>query len=237
MKRFISVVGILSVVGSSFGMSEGVPSQEQAGIQMPKTSFQDLPEDVLGVIGQKISRDDLPEGVLAVIGPQLIRDDFFDFIQNVPKDKQEVVIIAYVNKNPNSQILLTALSKINELESEYKKQVDKKEKIIIAEKIIRVKRVIQAIKKVIEKGSTLRTQINLGGVDHYGWTPLMLALKMKYEKLSKLLVEKNVEVNQLSLTGRTALMLAAKEGYLDIVNALIAAGANVNLQNNRRIRY
>lgn len=48
----------------------------------------------------------------------------------------------------------------------------------------------------------------------------------------ELLLNKTVDVNAKDNFGRTALDFAAGAGHVHIMEALIKAGANVNLQNN-----
>ena len=81
----------------------------------------------------------------------------------------------------------------------------------------------------------------------YGWqysdflddiffdTPIRLAVQCGHPEIVKLFLNK---INRYSLDyqnghdGRTALMIAAENGYTDIVKLLLKHGANVNVQNN-----
>ncbi|CAH1780908.1 unnamed protein product [Owenia fusiformis] len=79
-------------------------------------------------------------------------------------------------------------------------------------------------------GATVNT------VQGEGWSPLMLAVRHRYERSDHIIIMKilfhqgallDIQEKQQNYT---ALILAAQEGHLDIVKLLVRKGANVNLQ-------
>ncbi|MDC3180862.1 ankyrin repeat domain-containing protein [Gammaproteobacteria bacterium] len=76
-----------------------------------------------------------------------------------------------------------------------------------------------------------------------GYTPLMLAAVNNHPTIVKLLVENGANIDTKSpstcfhqghLTEATALIIAAKKGHLNVVEALLLAGANPRLQDSKQ---
>ena len=66
-----------------------------------------------------------------------------------------------------------------------------------------------------------------------GWTPLMFAASERDTAIADALLSRGADVNMQSDSGETALMLAARQGHMEMVKKLlIEAEANVNLKNN-----
>ena len=70
------------------------------------------------------------------------------------------------------------------------------------------------------------------GVDEYGRTPLQNAVIAADETKILALLGENCEVDVQDDNGWTALHFAAQEGKVGIVRALLARGANANVQNS-----
>jgi len=60
-------------------------------------------------------------------------------------------------------------------------------------------------------------------------TPLQDAIYYRHFAIAKLLINRGSPLNSKNINGETALHIAAKNGYSDIVKALIAKGASVNI--------
>lgn len=68
---------------------------------------------------------------------------------------------------------------------------------------------------------------NINAIDDDGVTPLILSvLRNSGGEMTAYLISKGAEVN-CTLEGYTPLIIAAKEGYLDIVQVLISSGADI----------
>ena len=76
----------------------------------------------------------------------------------------------------------------------------------------------------------LKALANVDATGMYCWTPLILATTGNFVDVVHLLLEHKPNVNAVDKDGCTALTIACKEGFHDIVLALIAAGAYINLQ-------
>ncbi|MDD9899774.1 MAG: ankyrin repeat domain-containing protein [Alphaproteobacteria bacterium] len=64
-------------------------------------------------------------------------------------------------------------------------------------------------------------------------TPLLIgAVCHKYDRATRLMIEKKADLNIRSTDGSTPLMLAAAYGSPDITRKFVESGANVNAQNN-----
>jgi ankyrin repeat-rich membrane spanning protein len=68
------------------------------------------------------------------------------------------------------------------------------------------------------------------GLLQYSWTALLVATRGNYVDLVRLLLDHKPNVNALDKDGGTALTIACKEGYTEIAQALLNAGAYVNIQ-------
>lgn len=58
-----------------------------------------------------------------------------------------------------------------------------------------------------------------------------------HTEVVNLLLERKPNVNALDQDGCTALTIACKEGYYDIANSLLNAGAYINIQVNKHFVY
>lgn len=89
---------------------------------------------------------------------------------------------------------------------------------------------IEDLKKVTDL--VAQTTDNLDGlVTDRGTTLLRLAVEQKYAPLVQALIDKNINVNQKSLGGNSALVSAAYDSTPEIVRMLLKAGAHVNINN------
>jgi ankyrin repeat protein len=60
-------------------------------------------------------------------------------------------------------------------------------------------------------------------------TPLMSAVRQNDENITDLLIESKVDLNCQAEGGDTALMIAARNGYINVTKKLIISGANPNI--------
>jgi hypothetical protein len=75
-----------------------------------------------------------------------------------------------------------------------------------------------------------RHRINLsrkGGM--FFQTPLQDAIYYRHFRIAKLLINRGSPLDSKNVNGETALHIAAKNGYSDIVKALLAKGASINI--------
>ena len=63
-----------------------------------------------------------------------------------------------------------------------------------------------------------------------GWTPLMIATMKGFDKIVKLLLQYNVDVDIQSIGGDTALSIACENNDIHIATALLKGGADPNIQ-------
>lgn len=88
---------------------------------------------------------------------------------------------------------------------------------------------VDSVKNLLEKGADVNT------TDTYGRTPLRLAVDEDENatKIVKALLEKGAEPDKVRDTNMTTpLQIAAEIGNIEIVKALLAAGADANIRNN-----
>ena len=83
---------------------------------------------------------------------------------------------------------------------------------------------IQSIKFLLNEGLA-----NPGAVRTFSWTPLMYAASRGHIDIVKILVNANVNIEDVNKENMTALYLASREGWYDVVVYLIKCGANVNI--------
>jgi ankyrin repeat protein len=60
-------------------------------------------------------------------------------------------------------------------------------------------------------------------------TPLQDAIYYRHFRIAKLLINRGSPLDSKNVNGETALHIAAKHGYVDIVKALLAKGASINI--------
>ena len=60
-------------------------------------------------------------------------------------------------------------------------------------------------------------------------TPLQDAIYYRHFRIAKLLINRGSPLDSKNINGETALHIAAKNGYIDIVKALLAKGASINI--------
>lgn len=87
---------------------------------------------------------------------------------------------------------------------------------------------VDVVKLLIEKGAKVSV------ADNNGCSPLFIASALGYEKIAKLLLERdksNIDHNE-NVYGRTALHVATLLGYGSIASILINEGAKVNLRDS-----
>ena len=60
-------------------------------------------------------------------------------------------------------------------------------------------------------------------------TPLQDAIYYRHFRIAKLLINRGSPLDSKNVNGETALHIAAKNGYIDIVKALLAKGASINI--------
>jgi ankyrin repeat protein len=80
---------------------------------------------------------------------------------------------------------------------------------------------IDIVKLLIETGA----DINAKNYNGYESTPLMYALVAEHLEVVKLLIKAGANVNAKNIWGETALFLASRKGYEDIIKILIEVGA------------
>lgn len=68
-------------------------------------------------------------------------------------------------------------------------------------------------------------------IDHEGWTPLHYAVFAEKPGMVSFLLGKGAKVNAPAPNGQTALMLAAKNGNVEITKILLQAGADTSLKD------
>lgn len=86
-------------------------------------------------------------------------------------------------------------------------------------------------KEIVELLIKSGVEVNLPG--HFDFTPLMNAVYGNHEDIVKLLIEKGAKIDyQSSMTGQSALSLAAGAGNYNLVLLFINNGANVNIKDN-----
>ncbi len=78
--------------------------------------------------------------------------------------------------------------------------------------------------QALERGAPLHTETGMGS----GASPLMHAVDANNLDALTILLKRDFDVNQLSAAGYPAIHRAAERGYTEMVQRLIAAGANVN---------
>ena len=64
-----------------------------------------------------------------------------------------------------------------------------------------------------------------------GFSPFLIAVGLGKVEVAACLVEHGIDVNEVTPRGTTALMLAAAQGHISMVNWLLNNGADVSLQN------
>lgn len=84
---------------------------------------------------------------------------------------------------------------------------------------------ISVVKALIEAG------INVNSFDSWDRPALVMAASNSTE-IAKMLLDKGADINQKNSFGATALSMAVKWGYPDVVQFLIDQGANVNIEND-----
>ena len=75
-----------------------------------------------------------------------------------------------------------------------------------------------------------RHRVNLarkGGM--FFQTPLQDAIYYRHFRIAKLLINRGSPLDSKNINGETALHIAAKNGYIDIVKALLTKGASINI--------
>ena len=78
---------------------------------------------------------------------------------------------------------------------------------------------------------------DLGRLDRHGFTPLMAAASEDEVEIARVLIDRGVDVNQLSSeNGWTALIEAADEGSFEVARLLIQNGAQVDLKGPNAYR-
>lgn len=82
--------------------------------------------------------------------------------------------------------------------------------------------------------SFLGSNVDTAGM--YSWTALLVATQGNHVDVVTLLLEHKPNVNALDKDGCSALTIACKEGYQEIANALISAGAYINVQVGSQLR-
>uniref|UniRef100_A0A915IGK3 SAM domain-containing protein n=1 Tax=Romanomermis culicivorax TaxID=13658 RepID=A0A915IGK3_ROMCU len=87
---------------------------------------------------------------------------------------------------------------------------------------------VDVLKTLLSTDSNQANARNQGG-----WTALMYAAYIGYEKACKFLLESRANVNEQNCAGQTALMLAASCGNENVCNLLIQNGADISIADNR----
>lgn len=86
---------------------------------------------------------------------------------------------------------------------------------------------IEKTKHFLEQGSDINT------VNHYGFTPLMVASYYGYSDLVKYLCESGADLNHVSPEGSTALIYALELNFNGIADILLDYGANPKIVNKK----
>lgn len=74
----------------------------------------------------------------------------------------------------------------------------------------------------------LREGESLDDIDEYGFTPLIESVITRQPPITKLLLDRNVDINKPDVTGRTALHWAVDNADIDMIRVLLLKGANPN---------
>ena len=84
---------------------------------------------------------------------------------------------------------------------------------------------IQEVEKRIDEGADINEELN-----DAGWTPLIFSIfvgdQENYE-LTKLLIEKGVNIEAKDKNGKTPLMHSSEYGILEMIKILVEKGANI----------
>lgn len=78
----------------------------------------------------------------------------------------------------------------------------------------------------------LDSGVNINVENIFGYTALMIVVKVGDLKTARFLVDRGIDINAQDRDGATALGHTCSNGYLHIAKFLVEKGANVNIRNN-----
>lgn len=83
-----------------------------------------------------------------------------------------------------------------------------------------------------ENQSQCKSVADINGKPKSGYTPLMTAVKNNNMEITKMLIEKGADVNDITINSReSAIFFAVNNDNIEIVKLLISKGADVNMVN------
>ncbi len=76
----------------------------------------------------------------------------------------------------------------------------------------------------------IKCNVNVNGIDYYGYTPLHYAARIKNVKIIEMLLNSGAEIDPVENKGQTPLRIAfqTKPYDLEVVNLLLSRGANMD---------
>ncbi|MBN2524485.1 MAG: ankyrin repeat domain-containing protein [Bacteroidales bacterium] len=107
-------------------------------------------------------------------------------------------------------------------ESPYQQQEKLNSELFFASYQSRTKEIVN----LLESGADINTK------NHYGWTPLLLAIKTNTIKNADILLQKGAEVNVINYYKYTPLMYAIENKQSELAKTLIEMNAEINIAND-----
>ena len=173
-------------------------------------------------------------------------EEFNSFIYNIPKLKEQQVIISFTDLNNCTRIeRIFDVNKHGDGRITYNKQIhDYHHKYF--DMVTRIEHAERANKRQEEElfdairnqysytvRGILKTHISPDCKNYNGWTPLMLAAYYGEIKTVEFVLQAGADINAQDQKEWTAIMFAARHGKGYALDKLLQAGANPNLQNDK----
>jgi hypothetical protein len=140
----------------------------------------------------------------------------------------KIIINAYEGFTQLLRVLPEVLTEKTPIDIIYPKSKDTIEVNFLHFAII--KRHTKALEYIINE--CIRQNISIDSLSSDGFTPLMQAAHLGYEKGLKILLENGATVDTADKDGSTALIFAASKGHEKTVKLLLESNANINKSNN-----